>query len=74
MNFFRTRTLWAVFVAVSFLAPLLHADSLRFKNGTTVEAAGRGSASVLPVRWPVTLLSLSAMSRYRLWMCRYRHR
>ena len=37
MNFFRTRTLWAVFVAVSFLAPLLHADSLRFKNGTTVE-------------------------------------
>jgi YMGG-like Gly-zipper len=37
MNFFRTRTLWAVIVAVCFLAPLLHADSLTFKNGQTVQ-------------------------------------
>jgi YMGG-like Gly-zipper len=37
MNFFRTRTLWAVAIAVCFLVPLLHADSMRFKNGQTVQ-------------------------------------
>jgi hypothetical protein len=37
MNFFRTRTLWAVAIAVCFLAPLLHADSIKFKNGQTLQ-------------------------------------
>jgi hypothetical protein len=37
MNFFRTRTWWTVIVAVCFLAPLLHADSLKFKNGRTIQ-------------------------------------
>lgn len=37
MNFFRTRTFWVVAIAVCFLAPLLHADSIRFKNGRTLQ-------------------------------------
>ncbi|TAM84650.1 MAG: hypothetical protein EPN47_00610 [Acidobacteria bacterium] len=37
MEFFRTRNLWAVAIAVCFLAPLLHADSIKFKNGQTVQ-------------------------------------
>ena len=37
MNAFRTRTLWAAIVAVCFLASLLHADSLKFKNGQTLQ-------------------------------------
>lgn len=38
MKVFRTRTWWVVIVAVCFLAPLfLHADSLKFKNGQTIE-------------------------------------
>jgi hypothetical protein len=37
MNFFRTRTLWAVAIAVCFLASLSHADSIRFKNGQTLQ-------------------------------------
>jgi hypothetical protein len=37
MNAFRTRTWWAVIVAVCFLAPLLHADSIKFKNGQTLQ-------------------------------------
>lgn len=37
MNFFRTRTFWTVAIAVCFLAPLLHADSIRFTNGQTIQ-------------------------------------
>ena len=37
MNVFKTRTWWVVIVTICFLAPLLHADSLRFKNGSTVD-------------------------------------
>jgi len=37
MNFFRTRTLWAAAVAVCFFIPLLRADSIKFKNGQTVQ-------------------------------------
>lgn len=37
MKFFRTRTLWAVAIAGCFLVPLLHADSIKFKNGQTVQ-------------------------------------
>src|SRR5690348_1898465 len=37
MNFFRTRTLWAAAVAVCFFIPLLRADSVKFKNGQTVQ-------------------------------------
>ena len=37
MNAFRTRTWWVVIVAVCFLAPLLHADSIKFKNGQTLQ-------------------------------------
>lgn len=37
MNAFRTRTWWAAIVAVCFLAPLLHADSIKFKNGQTLQ-------------------------------------
>ncbi len=37
MNAFRTRSWWAVIVAVCFLAPLLHADSIKFKNGQTLQ-------------------------------------
>ena len=37
MNAFRTRTWWAVVVAVCFLVPLLHADSIKFKNGQTLQ-------------------------------------
>ena len=37
MNAFRTRTWWAVIVAICFLAPLLHADSITFKNGQTLQ-------------------------------------
>lgn len=37
MNFFRNRTLWVVTIAVCFLAPLLHADSIKFKNGQTLQ-------------------------------------
>jgi YMGG-like Gly-zipper len=37
MNFFRTRTIWAMAIAVCFLVPLLHADSIKFKNGQTVQ-------------------------------------
>ena len=37
MNFFRTRNFWAAAVAVWFLVPLLHADSIKFKNGQTVQ-------------------------------------
>lgn len=37
MNAFRTRTWWAVIVAVCFLVPLLHADSIKFKNGRTLQ-------------------------------------
>ncbi len=37
MNVSKTRTWWVVIVAVCFLAPLLHADTLRFKDGRTVD-------------------------------------
>lgn len=37
MNAFRTRTWWAVIVAVCFLVPLLHADSIKFNNGQTLQ-------------------------------------
>ena len=37
MNVSKTRTWWMVIVAVCFLAPLLHADTLRFKDGRTVD-------------------------------------
>jgi hypothetical protein len=37
MNFFRTRILWAVAITVCFLAPLMHADSIKFKNGQTIQ-------------------------------------
>ena len=37
MNFFRNRTLLAVAIAVCFLAPLLHADSIKFTNGQTIQ-------------------------------------
>ncbi|HUX09080.1 MAG TPA: hypothetical protein VMW51_00480, partial [Terriglobia bacterium] len=37
MNVFKTRTWWVVIVTICFLAPLLHADSLRFKNGSIVD-------------------------------------
>jgi hypothetical protein len=37
MNFFRIRTWWVAVVAVCFLAPLLHADSIKFKNGQTLQ-------------------------------------
>jgi hypothetical protein len=37
MNAFRTRTWWAVIVAVCFLAPLLCADSIKFNNGQTIQ-------------------------------------
>ncbi|HKT12951.1 MAG TPA: hypothetical protein VJW77_14110 [Terriglobia bacterium] len=37
MNFFRNRTLWVATIAVCFLAPLLHADSIKFKNGQTLQ-------------------------------------
>ena len=37
MKVFGTRTWWVVVVVVCFLAPLLHADSLKFKNGQTVD-------------------------------------
>jgi YmgG-like glycine-zipper protein len=37
MNAFRTRSWWAVIVAVCFLAPLMHADSIKFKNGQTLQ-------------------------------------
>lgn len=37
MNFFRTRNFWAAAITVCFLVPLLHADSIKFKNGQTVQ-------------------------------------
>jgi len=37
MNAFRTRTWWVAIVVVCFLAPLLHADSIKFKNGRTLQ-------------------------------------
>jgi len=37
MNFFRARTFWTVAIAVCFLAPLVHADSIRFTNGQTIQ-------------------------------------
>jgi len=37
MNVSKTRTWWVMIVAVCFLAPLLHADTLRFKDGRTVD-------------------------------------
>jgi len=37
MNVSKARTWWVVIVAICFLAPLLHADSIRFKNGSTVD-------------------------------------
>lgn len=37
MNVFRNRTLWVATIAVCFLAPLLHADSIKFKNGQTLQ-------------------------------------
>lgn len=37
MNFFRIRTLWAAAIAVCFFIPLLRADSIKFKNGQTVQ-------------------------------------
>jgi len=43
MNFFRTRTLWAAAVAVCFFIPLLRADSIKFKNGQTVQGKYLGS-------------------------------
>ncbi|HET9180347.1 MAG TPA: YMGG-like glycine zipper-containing protein [Terriglobia bacterium] len=37
MNFFKTRNFWAAAITVCFLVPLLHADSIKFKNGQTVQ-------------------------------------
>lgn len=37
MNFFRARNLWTLGIAVCFLVPLLHADSIKFKNGQTMQ-------------------------------------
>lgn len=37
MNCFRTRNFWAAAITVCFLVPLLHADSIKFKNGQTVQ-------------------------------------
>ncbi len=37
MNVFKARTWWVLIVAVCFLAPLLHADTLKLKDGRTVD-------------------------------------
>jgi len=36
MNVSKTRTWWVLLAAICFLAPLLHADSIRFKDGSTL--------------------------------------
>jgi len=44
MNAAKIRTCWVIIVAICFLAPLLHADSLQLKDGRTIQGKYLGGS------------------------------